>query len=182
MGATLIKMINRKHTNFTVLPREKPRTIVLEVSSVNPPEYDFKEFVLKCENLQRIKMLLESKIRTELKQWSLKSSSQDISSHEHKKSLYQFIKYFKSVQEEQNRLIQKEKLRFEMIKAEFDETVIYKMRNRLKYFIELNKDHEEIIYRLKEATESYKVEYTHHTGVSSDGRKKRLRVITGNNC
>lgn len=75
--------------------------------------------------------------------------------HEDKHYIMTMIGQFRNAQEEQNLLIQKEMVRFQMMKNELSSSpnsraVLRKMRNRLKYFISLNQDHERIIDKIRE--------------------------------
>lgn len=84
------------------------------------------------------------------------SNMDEMGSPEDKHYVMCLISEFRNVQEEQNLLIEKEKLRFQMMKNELtscsgdNKTLVRKMRNRLKYFISLNQDHERILTKIRE--------------------------------
>jgi len=62
------------------------------------------------------------------------------------------INRYREIQNEQNTLVEREKIRLAMMKGELGskESSVRKLRNRLKYVVALNKDHEDIITHIKE--------------------------------
>lgn len=129
--------------------------------STTAPDYRFDEFIYLCEECQRRKRVIEEKLRVALEKLRVTSSNMDGEemTSEDKHYVMRLISQFRNAQEEQNVLIQKEKLRFQMMKSELGsggggtsdyKANLRKMRNRLKYFIVLNQDHERIIDKIRE--------------------------------
>lgn len=74
------------------------------------------------------------------------------SSAEQKHYVMSLINRYREIQEEQNALVEREKLRLAMMRNELGNKAssVRKLRNRLKYVISLNKDHENIITHIEQ--------------------------------
>lgn len=73
-------------------------------------------------------------------------------SAEQKYFIMSLIDRYREIQEEQNTLVEREKLRLAMMRNELGSKAssVRKLRNRLKYVISLNKDHENIIMHIEQ--------------------------------
>lgn len=71
---------------------------------------------------------------------------------EQKHYVMSLINRYREIQEEQNALVEREKLRLAMMRNELGSKAssVRKLRNRLKYVISLNKDHENIITHIEQ--------------------------------
>ena len=77
---------------------------------------------------------------------------------EKKHYVMMLINRYREIQDEQNTLIEREKIRLVMMKEELGskENSVRKLRNRLKYLVALNKDHEDIITHIKEESRCFR--------------------------
>lgn len=147
------------------------------MESVAAPEYHFNEFITQCEQQQRQKIDIQTRLRMELQKWWLKQRDQDDSLSEQKHRIFSLLHRFRCIQQDQNTLIQKEKVRFYLLKNNMDPKDLKKMRNRLKYFIMLNQEHESIISKLRE--DCVGCRGTSDKVTTTRTNKTRLRVDEG---
>lgn len=105
-----------------------------------------------CEECQRRKKIIEEKLRVAFENIRVTSNINDEYTAEEKHYVMRLISQFRQAQEEQDSLIEREKLRFQIMKNELgkNDLNLRNMRKRLKYFISLNKDHARIIEKIRE--------------------------------
>ena len=116
------------------------------------PEYRFDHFVVLCEDCQRKKRTIEAKLTTTMEKIRITSNLDGHGTAEQKHYVMSLINRYREIQEEQNALVEREKLRLAMMRNELGSKAssVRKLRNRLKYVISLNKDHENIITHIEQ--------------------------------
>ena len=141
-----------------------------EVSCASTPEYRFDQFILLCEECQRRKRVIEAKLKEIFEKIRATSNLDEQLSAEQKHYVMSLISRYRHIQEEQNTLIEREKVRLQMMKSELGrkEESVQKIRNRLKYVIALNKDHENIITHIQQERKRFSM--TSNSTIANDLR------------
>ena len=105
---------------------------------------------MECENIQQEKIKIQAFLRLELQKWRVKRKQQNDTHSAQKHRIFSLLNRFRSLHEEQNVLIQKEKVRLELLRQNLEDCSVKRIRNRLKYFILLNNEHEQLISKIRE--------------------------------
>ncbi|XP_057290694.1 uncharacterized protein LOC130613352 isoform X2 [Hydractinia symbiolongicarpus] len=136
-----------KYISVSAVPTEKHRHV--KTPAVKSPEYRFGTFVGTCENMQHEKVEIESRLRTDLQKWRRNGLEE-----EDKREVYGLLKRFRQIQEQQTLLLHKEKMRLQDMTSQQSENgnTSRRLRNRLKYFTRLNKQHEDMISKVRESS------------------------------
>lgn len=155
MGASLVTqaaMASQPHQKIIHATAKEKRKLTMEVSCASTPEYRFDQFILLCEECQRRKRVIETKLKEMFEKIRATSNLDQHLSAEQKHYVMSLISRYRQIQEEQNTLIEREKVRLQLMKSELGrkEESVQKIRNRLKYVIALNKDHENIITHIQQ--------------------------------
>ena len=112
-------------------------------------DYKFERFMNKCLKLQKDKRSLEMQIRVELDNWrTLAKKGAPTVECRHRLSV--FLKGFKAAQETQDLLIEKEKQRISSCENEYNKTKVHVLKNKLKFFAILNKQHEKLLEMVRQ--------------------------------
>lgn len=112
-------------------------------------DYNFERFMNKCLKLQKEKRLLEMQIRVELDNWRTRAKK-GAPTTECRHRLSVFLKGFKVAQETQDLLIEKEKQRVNSFEKEYSKTKVIVLKNKLKFFAILNKQHEKLLEMVRQ--------------------------------
>ena len=113
------------------------------------PDYHFERFMNKCLKLQKEKRSLEMQIRVELDNWRTRAKK-GTPTTECRHRLSVFLKGFKMAQEAQDVLIEKEKQRINSFENEYSKTTVIVLKNKLKFFAVLNKQHEKLLEMVRQ--------------------------------
>ena len=105
---------------------------------------------MECEKIQQEKTKIQAFLRLELQKWRVKQKQQNDTHIAQKHRIFSLLNRFRSLHEEQNVLIQKEKVRLELLRQNLEDRNVKRVRNRLKYFILLNNEHEQLISKIRE--------------------------------
>ena len=144
-------MVNKKPLKLLTLFIKLNEIIFPNQVSKMPKKIDskFEHFMDKCFILQKEKKSLELQIRVELDNWrSRAKAGAPTAECRHRLSVY--LKRFKTAQETQDILIEKEKTRLGNYENECDEDKVNELKNKLKFFSVLNKQHEKLLEMVRQ--------------------------------
>jgi len=147
MGASQsLHKMDFKLPQLYVAPKKK--SLEIEVNAVSPPEYKFSFFIKQCEQLQQDKYSTHANLRFLIREWK-KNVKERQPAPETRQEIYALLSRFRTLQEEQNILIQRERARMEAIEAEQGEHAANKLRKRIQYFNILNEQNQSLISKVQ---------------------------------
>jgi hypothetical protein len=123
--------------------------------TTSPPDYKFEHFMKRCLELQGQKKNLESQIRLELETWRTKGrngSPRD----ECRRNVVGLLSQLKASQLAQDELISKEKHRLDAFRNVVNEDTTERLKMRLEFFSQLNKEHDKLLYLFREDSQECK--------------------------
>lgn len=112
-------------------------------------DYKFDRFMSRCLALQKEKKSLEMQIRLELDNWKT-CAKNGAPTSECRYRLSMLLKGFKAAQQTQDILIEKEKQRISSNENEYSKPKVHMLKNKLKFFALLNKQHEKLLEMVRQ--------------------------------
>lgn len=118
-------------------------------TSSTPPDYKFEHFMKRCMEIQGQKKNLETQIRVELEKWREKARDGK-PRDECRRNVVGLLSQFKASQLSQDALITKEKNRLDAFRNVVNEDTSQRLKARLEFFSQLNKEHDNLLYLFRE--------------------------------
>ncbi|XP_065068115.1 uncharacterized protein LOC135693523 isoform X1 [Rhopilema esculentum] len=149
MGASMAVAVAEEISEDPQIPIQFDASCVKVSKMPKKIDSKFEHFMGKCFILQKEKKSLELQIRVELDNWrSRAKAGAPTAECRHRLSVY--LKRFKTAQETQDILIEKEKTRLGNYENECDEDKVNELKNKLKFFSVLNKQHEKLLEMVRQ--------------------------------
>ncbi|KAK3733069.1 hypothetical protein QZH41_008404 [Actinostola sp. cb2023] len=123
--------------------------------SRTPPDYKFEHFMKLCQNIQDEKKKIQVQIRMEVLNWRKRAQNGN-EVDECREQILAMLSRFRSAQEKQDHLIEKEKLRLDAFRNCINEDTTNRIKSRLTFFCRLNRQHEALLELVRQDVQDCK--------------------------